>query len=85
VDCCSLEGRALKAPVVAKILPEFVIVRLEPVEWDEDREFGARFGITKFPWLLVLDPSGERKLGDLGDAPEKDVAAFLRAVLSKRR
>lgn len=83
MDCCSLEGRALKAPAVAKILTEFVIVRLEPMDWDEDRDFGARFGIEKFPRLLVLDPTGTRKLGDLGDVPEREVAAFLRGVLKR--
>jgi hypothetical protein len=83
VDCCSLEGRALKAPAVVKFLPEFVIVRLEPMDWDEDREFGAKFGITEFPRLLVLDPTGSEKLGELGDVPEKEVAAFLRHVLGK--
>ncbi len=83
MDCCSLEGRALKAPVVAEILPAFVLVRLEPLDWDEDREFAAKFGITKFPRLLALDPTAAKKLGDLGDVSEKEVAAFLRRILGR--
>jgi hypothetical protein len=83
VDCCSLEGRALKAPVVAKILSEFVLVRLEPLDWEDDRAFGAKFGIEEFPRLLVLDHAAKRKLGDLGDVAEKEVAAFLRRVLRR--
>ena len=83
MDCCSLEGRALKATAVAEILPAFVIVRLEPMDWDEDREFAAKFGITKFPRLLALDSTGTKKLGDIGDVPEKEVAAFLQRLLGK--
>ena len=83
MDCCSLEGRALKAPVVAEVLPEFILVRLEPLKWDEDRELGERFGITEFPSLLVLDSAGEKKLGEIGDVPEKEVAAFLRRMLAR--
>ncbi len=81
MDCCSLEGRALKTPIVAKLLPRFVIVRLEPLAWDDDREFAAKFGITEFPRLLVLDATGKKKLGDLGDVPEKEIAAFLLRLL----
>jgi len=81
VDCCSLEGRTLKQDNVAKVLSDFVLVRLEPMEWDEDREFGAKFGVTKFPSLLLLDATGTKKLGVVGDVSTEKVEAALRAAL----
>jgi len=83
VDCCSLEGRTLKQDNVAKVLTEFVLVRLQPMDWDEDREFGERFGITEFPSLLLLDPKGERKLGVVGDVSAREVETALRKALDR--
>ncbi len=52
------------------------------MEWDEDREFAARFGVTKFPSLLLLDPMGEKKLGVVGDVSAEKVEAALRKALN---
>ena len=64
-------------------LTEFVIVRLEPMDWDADREFGETFGVTEFPALLMLDPTGKKKLGTIGDESPEDVAAALKAALGR--
>ena len=83
MDCCSLEGRTLKTSEVVEFLSEFVIVRLEPMDWDEDKAFGAKFGVTEFPALLMLDSTGERKLGTIGDESPEDVAKALRTALGR--
>jgi hypothetical protein len=83
VDCCSLEGRTLKQDVVARLLTEFVLVRLEPMDWEEDKAFGKKFGVTGFPALLLLDWRGEKKLGVVGDASAEKVAAALREALGR--
>jgi hypothetical protein len=83
VDCCSLEGRTLKQDIVAKLLTEFVLVRLEPMDWDEDKAFGERFGLTEFPALLFLDWKAEKKLGAVGDVSAEKVAAALGKALGR--
>jgi hypothetical protein len=83
VDCCSLEGRTLKQDVVVKELREFVLVRLEPLDWDEDREFGEKFGVEEFPAVLLLDWQGKKKLGVVGDVSPDEVAAALREALGR--
>jgi len=83
VDCCSLEGRTLKQDIVAKLLTEFVLVRVEPMKWDDDKEFGAKFGVTKFPALLFLDWKAEKKLGTVGDVSAEKVVAALRKALGR--
>ena len=83
MDCCSLEGRTLKQDIVAKLLTEFVLVRLEPMDWEEDEEFGRKFGVTKFPALLFLDWKAEKKLGAVGDVSAEKVAAALREALGR--
>ena len=83
MDCCSLEGRTLKTSEVVEFLTEFVIVRLEPMDWDEDAEFGKKFGIEKFPALLLLDWSGKTKLGEIGDVSAEKVAAVLKTALDR--
>ena len=64
-------------------MTEFVLVKLEPMKWDADLETAKEFGIEKFPVLLILDPSGEKKLGTVGDEPPEKVAAALRAALGR--
>ena len=83
MDCCSLEGRTLKQDIVAKLLTEFVLVRVEPMKWDDDKEFGAKFGVAKFPALLFLDWKAEKKLGTVGDVSAEKVAAALRKALGR--
>jgi len=83
VDCCSLEGRTLKTSQVAKLLTEFVLVRLEPLDWDEDAEFGRKFGIEEYPALLLLDSKGEKKLGAIGDVSAEKVAEVLQGALAR--
>ncbi|MHC4470453.1 MAG: TlpA family protein disulfide reductase [Planctomycetota bacterium] len=83
MDCCSLEGRTLKQDVVVEVLPEFVLVRLEPLDWEEDREFAEKFGVRKFPALLLLDWQGKKKLGQLGDVSPEELAKGLRRALGR--
>ena len=83
MDCCSLEGRTLKQDVVVKLLTEFVLVRVEPMKWDDDKEFGAKFGVTKFPALLLLDSTAGKKLGVIGDVSAEKVAEELRKALGR--
>lgn len=65
------------------MLTEFVLVRLEPVEWEEDASFGKRFGVEKYPALLALDWKGEKALATVGDESPGKVAATLRAALER--
>ncbi len=74
----ALEGRTLKQDNVGKALSDFVLVRLEPMEWDEDREFGA-----KFSSLLLLDATPEKQLGVVGDVAAEKVESAPRAVLKE--
>jgi hypothetical protein len=83
VDCCSLEGRTLKQTEVTKWLPEYVLVRLTPLDVDEDLEFADRFGIEEFPRILLLDPEGEKRLGECGDESPEEVADALRKALGR--
>ena len=83
MDCCSLEGRTLKHEKVVKPLSEFVLVRLEPLDWDEDAEFGEKFGVEDYPCLLLLDSKGEKKLGVIGDVSPEEVAAGLLKALGR--
>jgi hypothetical protein len=83
VDCCSLEGRTLKDAKVVKLLTEYVLVRLEPLDWDEDLEFAHRFGVKKFPALLLLDWTGKKKLGVIGDVSPEEVAEGLAEAQGK--
>jgi len=83
VDCCSLEGRTLKHAKVVGPLSEFVLVRLEPMDWDEDLEFAHRFGVKEFPCLLLLDWKGEKKLGVIGDVSPEEVSKGLGEALGK--
>lgn len=53
------------------------------MDWDEDREFGERFGITKFPALLMLDSTGKKKLGTVGDESPENVAKALKEALAR--
>lgn len=66
-----------------KELTEFVLVRVEPLKWEADREFGEEFGVTKYPAILLLDPTGEKKLGTVGDESPEEVAAALRRALGR--
>jgi thioredoxin-related protein len=68
---------------VVKALTEYVLVKLEPLKRDADKELAKRFGVTEFPALLLLDPTGERKLGAVGDEPPEKVAAALREALGR--
>ena len=83
MDCCSLEGRTLKHAKVVEVLSEFVLVRLEPLDWEEDAAFGKRFGIEEYPAILLLDWQAEKKLGVIGDVPPEDVAKGLREALTR--
>ena len=83
MDCCSLEGRTLKQDIVAKLLTEFVLVRVEPMKWDDDKAFGKKFGVTEFPALLILDPTGKKKLGTVGDESPENVAKALKQALAR--
>ena len=83
MDCCSLEGRTLKHEEVVKHLPGFILVKLQPLDREEDLEFADRFGVEEFPALLLLDWKGEKKLGVIGDVGPEQVAAGLRRVLGK--
>jgi hypothetical protein len=83
VDCCSLEGRTLKDAKVVELLPEFVLVRLEPLDWEEDAAFGKKFGVEEYPALLLLDHDVEKKLGIVGDVPPEKVAEALRKALAR--
>lgn len=83
MDCCSLEGRTLKNEKVVRVLRDFVLVRLEPMDWEEDRTFGERFGVTDFPAVLLLDWQGKRKLGVVGDDSPEEVADGLRKALGR--
>jgi hypothetical protein len=83
VDCCSLEGRTLKDAKVVEVLTEFVLVRLAPLDSEEDAEFGQKFGIGKYPALLLLHWTGARKLGEIGDETPEKVAAALRSALGR--
>ena len=66
-----------------KVLTEFVLVRLEPLDWDEDRKFGEKFGVTKYPALLLLDSKAGKKLGVLGDVSAEKVAEGLSKALGR--
>lgn len=68
---------------MTKVLTEFVLVRLEPLKWEADREFGEEFGVTKYPVILLLDPAGEKVLGRVGDETPEKVAAALRSALTR--
>ena len=68
---------------MVKLLSEYVLVRLEPLDWDEDLKFAHGFGVKTFPSILLLDWTGERKLGVIGDVPPKEVAAGLREALGR--
>ena len=83
MDCCSLAGRTLKHAKVVGPLSEYVLVRLEPMDWDEDKEFAQRFGVENFPSLLLLDWTGEMKLGVIGDVSPEEVAKGLTNALGK--
>jgi len=48
------------------------------MEWDEDREFGA-----KFSSLLLLDATPEKQLGVVGDVAAEKVESAPRAVLKE--
>ena len=65
------------------MLTEFVLVRLEPLDWDEDAELGKKFGIEEYPALLLLDWSGKTKLGEIGDVSAEKVAEVLKSALSR--
>lgn len=69
--------------MVTKLLTEFVLVRVEPMVWDDDKEFGAKFGVTDFPALLILDWKAERSLGTVGDVSAEEVAKALRKALHR--
>ena len=68
---------------MVEVLTGFVLVRLEPLDWEEDAAFGKKFGIEKYPALLLLDSSGERKLGAVGDVSPEEVASAFRGALAR--
>ena len=68
---------------MVKVLTEFVLVRLEPLDWEEDAEFGKKFGVEKYPAILLLDWKGEEKLGVIGDASPEEVASGIRKASEK--
>lgn len=81
MDCCSLEGRTLKHEEVVKVLPGYVLVKLQPLAKEEDLELAEKFGVEEFPAVLLLDWTGEKKLGVVGDVSPEEVAATLRKAL----
>ena len=68
---------------MVEVLTEYVLVRLEPLDWEEDAAFGKKFGIEEYPALLLLDWKAEKKLGAVGDLSPEEVATGLRAALKK--
>jgi hypothetical protein len=85
VDCCSLEGRTLKDKVVVKHLHEFVLIKLEPLKNKRDKAIALQYGVKKYPALLLLDWTGKKKLGVMGDIPPGKVAAGLEEALERIR
>ncbi|MCU0726293.1 MAG: hypothetical protein MUE73_10955 [Planctomycetes bacterium] len=68
---------------VTKWLDAYVLARLSPLDIDSDLAFADHFGIEEFPRILLLDPEGEKALGDCGDVSPEEVAATLRKALGR--
>ena len=68
---------------MVEVLTEFVLVRLEPLDWEEDAAFGKKFGVEEYPALLLLDFKAEARLALVGDVPPEEIAAALRKALGR--
>ena len=68
---------------MVEVLSEFVLVRLEPLDWEDDAAFGKKFGVEEYPAILLLDCKAETKIGAIGDVPPEEVAAGLRKALAR--
>lgn len=68
---------------MVKELADFVLVKLEPMKWKQDKAFALKFGVKKFPALLVLDPTGKKALGTVGDVSAKEVVTMLLKALGR--
>ena len=58
-------------------LHDFVLVKLEPLMKRQDRDIARRYGVKRYPALLLLDWRAEKKLGVIGDVPAEEAAAAL--------
>jgi len=56
------------------------MVKLKPMTNRRDRDYARKFGVDKYPAVLLLDWQAKRKLAEIGDVTPQELAAKLAEV-----